>query len=61
MMTNWQHSTVHNCTFDVIETKTLWGDISCCFSLFALDSLAQVLLSNLKSFEAPLDSGSANG
>ena len=55
MLTNWQHSTVHNCTFDVVETKTLWGDISCCFSIAALDSVVRIPAFNLRPLEDVVD------
>ena len=38
----WQYSTIHDCICKVIETKTLWGDTTCCVWLPGLDSVVSI-------------------
>jgi len=38
----WQYSTIHDRICKVIETKTLWGDTTCCVWLLGLDSVVSI-------------------
>ena len=51
MLTNWQHSTVHNCTFDVIESQTIWGETTCRVWLPGRDTVVPIPSSRLKPLE----------
>jgi hypothetical protein len=51
MLTNWQGSTVHNSTFDVIESQTLWGEMTCQVWLQGRDTVVPITSSRFKPLE----------
>ncbi len=60
MASSWQYSTVHNCSCQVIETQTLWGETICRVWLPELNSVICIPASSLKPIENAAASSADN-